>query len=740
MYRFSGKIALLIVVGLILIMTDLNALPVEKNDYTELPIIVIAVDKMESVEFLECQHSSIRKFLEESACGVMSVRTGSGYTNTESGFLTLGSGNRSFAPPLKVGAFKPEEPIMSRKSGSFWRWSTGLQLNNNNLVVPEIGGLINQAQNEDLPLQPGLLGDIFRSYGWKTYLYSDQDTIGEYSRPGGYALMDQKGILDNGLVGKAINETDPDFPYRYRFNSQQVLREIKRQFKPRSLILVEFGDFARLDRFREELLPEQYLRLKGEIWERLDHFLGEVAKQWTTNQYRMVILSPSLSREGVSKRSMLAPILIRGAGYPKGLLTSGTTSWKGLVANIDLLPTLINMAGLDPNGAFSGRIIRSVPSGNNLAMLTGLNGKINQINSSQRSLLDWYLWIISTGWLAVTLSIILKKRLGKGLLLLIVPVLPLAMLIMPLTPMALWQEGGLFLVAFILLLPLMKLKTTNQRYLLLSAGLWGGLILDQFTGWNLIRFSALGYSAVAGSRYYGIGNEYMGVFLGVTLVLAHLITETVKSKWPVLLITSLSVITLGWPQLGINFGGTLAALVGFSFYTVKLYGLDWKNQKVWLLFSGIILAVVLVGWWDSQRDPELQTHLGRFFQLVIDLNLSQTWQIFSRKAAMNFKLIIYSAWTRTILLMVGITFLNQIFAKKMVALSERLVWEGTLISGLAAFLINDSGVVAFGTCLAYGFSYILSRFEEREFSSNALQESGARDSSQKSGESNQTRG
>lgn len=726
MIRFSGKIALLILFGLIVIAIDSKASasqPIEKDQ----PIIILAIDKVESMELLECRNSAIRRFLEESACGVMSVRTGSGYTNTESGFLTLGSGNRSFAPPLKSGAFRTEEKLMSWKSGAFWRWSTGIHPGNNHLLVPEFGWLVNQAEKEEFPLQPGLLGQIFRSNGWETYLYSDQDTFTEQSRPGGYTLMDQEGILDGGAVGMAINETDPAFPYRYRFNSQKVLSAIERQFKSRSLILVEFGDFARLDRYREELLPQQYIRLKQEIWERLDHFVGELAwKKWPADQFRMIILSPSLSREGVAKRSMLAPVVIRGAGYPKGLLTSGTTNWEGLVANIDILPTLVNMAGLEPSGAIAGRTIRSIPFAEHLNKLMILNNKINRVNSSQRSFLDWYLWIISTGWTATTLSILLKKRLGKGFLLIIISVLPLAMLIMPLAPTVLWQEVGLFLLALILSVAVMRIKTTNQRYLLLSLGLWGGLILDQLTGWNLIRFSALGYNAVAGSRYYGIGNEYMGVFLAVSLVLAHLVTEKTKWRWPALVIMGLSVITLGWPQFGINFGGTLAALVGFSFYASRLYCLDWKTTKFWWTLGGIFLGVVLIGLWDSRRDPEFQTHLGRFFQLLIDLNLPQTWQIFSRKAAMNFKLIIYSAWTRTILLTVAIAIINRLFAKQMVALNERLVWEGIIIAGFAAFLINDSGVVAFGTCLAYGFTYILSRFEERELSSNTVQDSGAR--------------
>lgn len=719
MNRFSGKIVLLILVGLILPATDLKALPTNQFGEEDLPIIILAIDKVDSIELIESQHSSIRRFLEESACGVMSVRTGNGYTNTGSGFLTLGCGYRSVAPLLRGGAFKPEEPIMSSKSGSFWKWSTGSKPKKESLIVPEIGWIKNQVESENFSLHHGLLGEIFRSNGWKTYLYGDQDTFTDIGRPGGYALMDQAGIIDSGLVGLEINKVDHSFPYRYRFNSEEVLNQISRRIKLRNLILIEFGDFARLDRFREELLADQYIRLKGEIWEGLNHFLGEITRVLPTDQYRMLVVSPSLPRQGGNKRSMLAPIIVRGAGYNKGLLTSGTTNWEGLVANIDLLPTLINMAGLAPKGSFDGRIIRSIPCHNHLAKLGRLNDKISRMNSTQRSLLDWYLWIISTGWLAVTLSVLLKIRLGKGFLLIIISTFPLVMLIMPLFSMALWQELGLFLIAFILSLTLMRLKNTNQRYLLLSVGLWGGLILDQLTGWNLIRFSALGYSAVAGSRYYGIGNEYMGVFLAVTIVLAHLVTETIKCKWPALVMMGLSIIILGSPQLGINFGGTLAALVGFSFYLIKLYGLDWKTRRTLSAFSGIVMVIGLVGWWDSLRDPNLQTHIGRFFQLVFDLNLSQMWQIFSRKAAMNYKLIIYSAWTKIVLLAAVIVILNRLISKKLIDHREILVWEGLIITGFTAFLINDSGVVAFGTCLAYGFTYLLSRFEEREFKSSS---------------------
>lgn len=716
MKRFFRKTGLILILVGLWISTNAQGLPVYGKDTKDQPIIVLAIDKIESTEFLECKLPAIRDFLQNSACGVMSIRSGSGYNNTESGFLTFGTGSRSVAPLIQGGAYKTGEILSLGQAGSIWKIATGRKLNNRNLVVPEIDWVLNQSEIEDLTIQPGLLGGIFRSNKWATSLISDQDTLVMSSRPGGYTIMDWNGIVDNGLVGGEINADDPKFPFRYHFDPEKVISGIKKQIKPKNLILVEFGDFARLDEFREEILPDHYGRLKQEAWQRLELFLKKFQENWKSDQCRFIIVAPSLSNEGIGKRSMLAPIAIRSLGYPKGLLTSGTTNWDGLVANIDLLPTLANMAGLEPQGAFSGRPIRSLPLSNPLEKIAKLTYKINLMNTTQRSLLDWYLWIISTGWIAVMLSILLKKRLGSGFLLIIVAIIPFTMLILPVLPVLGWQEGGMFLIAAILTILLMKLKNTEHRYLVLSAALWVGLIVDQLTGWNLIRFSALGYSAVAGSRYYGMGNEYMGVFLAVTLLLAHLIKGFIKPKWPVLLILIFSVFVLGWPQLGVNFGGTLAALVGFSFFAVKIYHLNWNNRKLWIGFCGIVLMVIMIGWWDSLRKPDLQTHLGRFFQLLIDQNLAETWQIFYRKAAMNLKLLVFSSWSRIILLALGINIIIKLSAKKdMILADESLVWSAVLISGFAAFFINDSGVVAFGTCLAFGFSYFLSKFEEREF-------------------------
>lgn len=716
-YRLAVGAILAMLFGWNLIGGNCLALPLNEKQSNNQPIIILTIDKADSFELFECELPSIKKFLLESACGMMNIRTGAGYYNSESGYLSLGSGNRSFAPLAKGGAYKPEESLASVKASSFWRWTTGKEIKKSNLIIPEIGWIQNRAAAVEYSIQPGLLGDFFRYHGWKTFLIGHQDTVIETSRPSGFTIMDQEGLIDGGLVGSEINRIDHSFPYRHRFDSQQVLSEISRILKPGNLVLIEFGDFARLDQFREEMLPAVYLELKQEIWNELDRFLEKFTQQNAGVKYRLLMLSPSLS--GEKKSSMLAPIIIKGPGFSSGLLTSGTTNWDGLVANTDVLPTLIQLAKLPVNHIFLGRAARSVPTNQHLERLLSLNYKLNKINNSQRSLLDWYLWVISMGWIAAALGIALKKKLLKGFILITVVVVPLALLILPLLPVVFWVEGGMLLITLALILILMKINPTDKRFFILSLCLWSGIILDQLTGWNLIRFSALGYSAVGGSRYYGIGNEYMGIFLAVSLVLAHLVTKFFKCRWPVLVVLTLSMLTLGWPQLGINFGGTLAAIVGFSFYGAKLYNLNFSSRKIWLLISSIIIMVALIGWWDSLREPNLQTHLGRFVQLLIDFNLSQTWLIFHRKVAMNMKLFIFSSWTRIILLALIISCYIKLTLKiKLVTVEKQFVWYGILIVGIAAFLVNDSGVVAFGTCLAYGFTYLLSSIEEKVFISD----------------------
>ena len=129
-----------------------------------------------------------------------------------------------------------------------------------------------------------------------------------------------------------------------------------------------------------------------------------------TKPFTLIVLSPSISKEGVFKKSLLAPVVIVGPGYQPGLLTSGSTKWPGIVANTDLLPTLLNIAGLTANRNLSGRPLKVILSAHPLIKLNILNARLMAINQNQRSLLDWYMGIISVGWLLGLVCWYCKRR------------------------------------------------------------------------------------------------------------------------------------------------------------------------------------------------------------------------------------------------------------------------------------------------------------------------------------------
>lgn len=683
------------------------------------PIVVIIADKMDSTDLFQSRRPAIQRLLAESGCGLMNIRSGSGYTNSNSGYLTLGSGDRVVAPGRLNGAYAYGHLFGRISAADFWGWSMAesLAIDQFNLVVPEIGWIYNQAEMADRLTFPGLLGSTFRMNGWQTVLIGNVDTVARSSRPGGLLLMDRQGIIEDGRIDLEINAYDPNFPYGYHFSVAKTMVEVEKYLAPRNLLVIEFGDFARLDQAREQIPPERFNGLTEKAWERFDHLIDEMLGRAAVTEFNLLVLTPSLARESWSARRWLAPLVIHGAGFPSGLLTSMTTRWTGLTANLDILPTLSAMADLRVNQGVSGRRIISRPVPGHLEQLVALNSRINMSVNRQRLLLDAYLTLIVVGW---GLMILFRQgkwfRIARGMIFSVM-LAPLILILLPMLPPISWQVTVFWGLSMILGM-LLGWKGANSGEWAGRIGLllWLFLTLDQVSGWQLIRFSALGYSPASGSRYYGMGNEYMGIYLAVSLFLAHFIREKTAFNLWAILILAFSIFILAWPHYGINFGGTLAAIGGFFFYEINLYGINLRQRKLWYLLGAGIGLSIIFGIWDALREPELQTHVGSFFRLIFNHDLAQIGMVIFRKLNMNFKLLLFSAWTRIILLAlvigVGIHFGSPV---KISNASKKLAWRSVLVAGIVAVCVNDSGVVALGTCLAYGFSdYLLNWLRESE--------------------------
>ena len=687
------------------------------------PIVILTVDKMDSLELLNSSLPSVKRLMHTGACGIMNIRSSIGFIDSASGYLTLGCGSRSTVPEISGDTFESQKELWGQPIGSYLQWSLGptVRIQKPNLVVPEIGIIQNQAHSEDHSVDPGRLGAIFKSNGWRTCLIGNLDNITSENRPGGLILMDRHGLIDEGRIDESINLINPTFPYQYRFNTAKTIAELTVRLTPHKIIVVEYGDFNRIESYREEMFRNRFSQFKAEVWTEFDHCLARLFDLQTKQPFTLIVVAPSISRTAVSGRNLLAPIVIVDPGYPSGLLTSGTTKWPGLVANIDLLPTLIGIAKLPTNYHQLGRVMTVRPLPNYLARLKELNLRLIANNSSQRPLLDWYLGMISLGWIVGMAGIyygyyLLRKgktdhyKVGflSGGIFTGIMAIPLVMMVLPLFPIQWWQIRSFLLISVLFTAFFMQIKGLSQRILTLSALTWGIIIVDQLLGWPLIRYSALGYSAMAGSRYYGLGNELMGVFLASGLILADLLRRKYSNRWISPVILGICIFVFSWPQLGAKFGGILSGSVGFAYYLIQFYKVQIKNKKLWFTLGSCLMIIIAISWWDGLRPPEVQTHIGRFARLFFRQDFAQIGDIIFRKLAMNLRLTVGSPWIRIILLVLTLGVVNRIVTKKPLARPEDiLVWKSILITSLAAYLFNDAGVLAAATCLVYGFSMIL---------------------------------
>ncbi len=703
------------------------------NETGNHPIVIITADKLDSLELLQSGLPSVQQLLAEGACGLMNIRSSAGYGDSASGYLTLGTGTRSKMPGESGRTFEIGRPLPGGNSDSYLYWSLGKTvqtLEKTNLLVPEIGWIKNQAFAESRQVDPGRLGAIFHANGWRTCLIGNLDTFNTRNRPGGLVLMDRQGIIDEGNIGDSINQDDFGFPYRYRFSVDRTINELRGSLTGAKLLIgVEFGDFYRLNLFRDEMTPTQYLKLKETCWQNFDRFLAELFKLRRVNPFVLVVVSPSVSKESLANKNLLTPVMIYGSTYQPGLLTSGTTKWPGLVANIDLLPTLLQIANIQTKYRLIGRVATVNHMADYREKLRALNLRLIANNKSQRPILDWFMgltifcWI--TGLLLFCLGYFKKNRWQNRKILKIaqwlitfVAVIPLTLIVLPLFPAWFWQVGSFLFLTAVLSILFIQVKDVNTRILILSGLIWGVLILDQILGWRLIRFSPLGYSAMAGSRYYGLGNEFMGVFLAAALIFGHLVNEKQKFRWLPPFILGLSIFVLSWPQLGAKFGGILSGTAGFSYYLIRFYKVNFRDKKLWFFLLAGVLGLAAIGWWDSLRPPEVQTHIGRFIRLFFVRDFQQVGEIIFRKLAMNLRLTVVSPWIRIILATLSLGVIIRLVTKeKLGRAGDEALWKSILITGIAAYLVNDAGVLAFATCLVYGFSFMLLKMDFTRFAS-----------------------
>jgi hypothetical protein len=743
----------------------------------ERKLLILVVDRVTWHDLLaeDVRAPTLRRLAEEGAPGMMCVRAARGFGGE---YATLGAGSRAASKmdpisraSIEADAFQATERVDGAAAAREFEARTGWAVGDNAIVHLGIGELIRQNEEALYPLQVGLLGATLRRAGIRVACVGNADTADARHRQVAAIAMDEQGMVPLGDVSSGLLRPAWDSPYGWTFDSARVTEAVRRLSRSADVIVLDPGETTRVDESAEWMTPAVASVARRRAIEKTDRLLSLVLPALPRGQWSVLVITPSLrSPEPDETFAALAPVIWWPAGTASDLLTSPSTRRTGIVVNTDVAPTALSYFGLPVPKEMVGRpFAREKTQGKALAVLRADLARHDALDRV-RSQLSRAIAIL--GAIALLLSALLMligesvpgglRAIPRGLLLLALSA-PAAMLLVALRALEPTSIiGAVVGLSFVIAFLSGWLTRWRCAYAPVSLLVVALLVYDVLRGQQMLYWSPLSYSPAAGARFYGIGNEYGGDLLGAALMTAAWMlppraaagrgvraspersrreprgtdaglpagrVEGLTKPAPNggralvgLLLLALAVL-VGLPSYGANLGMSLALGVGAAVFCLYL----WREQVVWPEVVGaVIAAAALVGGamaLDYYRHGPETSHIGRWITAVQQEGWQAAFSVIARKVSMNLMLLRTSLWTDAAVAALGLLVVAVAAppAGMLAALRERRWLTPAIISGVAgaaaAFLLNDSGIVAASIALIYlagslGYVSLEDRYEQ----------------------------
>ena len=633
-------------------------------------------------------------------------------------YLAFNSGARVKIPNDAYRMADAAELEAGRPAGTVYRSFTGWPVRESNIVNLDIQLLL---QREEFDGNLGRFGRILRQHRIRTVALGNADADLPH-RPAAAMIMDETGKVGQGAIGAATLLADPAFPYGVRSDPDKLLA-LWRGYHAQpgsSLILLTLGDLDRLQRFAAYLSEARLSQLRQAALRTYDRLLGAILAELDTRSEMVMLFSTEPPERQEVGNDRLSPVVIAGPDFTGGILNSSSTRRPGLVAIEDLSVTVLRFLGISGRVGFSGKRLESAP------------GDWRQLGDRRERLVHNYSvrWPLLTGYgyllIGICLAGLLMLIFNQGKQLPFISWLFLFCLTIPGVFLleALWDPldwsgiigwtaalmiaifGGVFIWAR---RDLWRILSGICAFTLVL------MVLDGLSNGILELRSFLGYSAIAGARYYGIGNEYMGFFLGayiaaISVNLAYFSKYRAKILWGMVFIITL---LFAHPNFGSDIGGGVTALLGLGITTYFWLEKPVKLRELGLLGLGMLLVLLIVGVWDLTLNKRSMTHFG---QLLLFIKLDG-WRVLGdivgRKLALNYALICASPWSFVLLALLGSgPLLYKYRPPAVAALFQKYPgplkgWVGLSWTALFALMFNDSGIVSAATMMIFGVALLL---------------------------------
>lgn len=621
-------------------------------------VVLLMVNGLEPVDLLQIGSSNLEILKEEGAIGLMNTRTGDMY-HPQSTFLTLGTGRRA------IGTGENYQPLLLENGGE--------------AHFLEYDNLYKKNQHGSYGAIPGLLGSILKEHGLERILLT--------TSPGLHALF---FLMDR--EGKA--------PLVYHLPRESLLEEdlLLKALSPSNLLLIEKGEEEGMD---------------GEV---LDHLLGLLREELHGDRDLFLLLSPTPSKRSLQRGSNLTPILAWGLGIEAGVITSSTTRQRALVTNLDLLPTILSFFHLPTMASLPGGVLEGLPGRMTWEGLSGLHQGLLFTANWRPTFIKVFVFFQIILLFLFFLLFLWKSPLLQSLLSLLCRYLFTIPTTFLLSGFFSGQSLPLFLFFFFLLSFSLALlfsyfsKGPLDYIILSNLTILAFILLDLFFGPYLLGRSLLGYDPIIGARFYGIGNEYMGILIGSSVMGTLALWDRYREAslfLPSLIFFLIIILFLGLPFLGANLGGTFSAIFVFSLtlLILKRSALTMKGMALSFGITFLLLAILLL--LESILNTSLKSHIGQTIDLLREEGVLELARIIMRKLGMNLKLMRWTIWTRVLL---SFTLFLVIFFNQPYGLMEKTLRDHphlgiglktAVLGSIVTMVVNDSGVVAMATLLFF---------------------------------------
>jgi hypothetical protein len=234
------------------------------------------------------------------------------------------------------------------------------------------------------------------------------------------------------------------------------------------------------------------------------------------------------------------------------------------------------------------------------------------------------------------------------------------------------------------------------------------ILIDALTGAHLLSTSISSYPFVGGFRFYGIGNEYMGVLIGAVYTSAVWLGVRNQKPEPsggwfaviLLMIFAVSTFILGWPGFGANAGGAIAAIVAFGLVYRAIFRGVFRIREAIGLTVVAVAVVFALAYVDLLVNRGASSHIGYTAGIADHQGWMELVRTVSRKISMNLRLIATEQSKTAIIGFVPFFALWAFYIRQKVGnlagSYPRLgpCLRGGMAGAVVAFLFNDSGIIA----------------------------------------------